>query len=278
MTEETPTFIYQRAAMPKSIADGLAKIMAEMKDIKKTGRNKFANYDYATDYDIFKIVQTALGEEGISLSMEYVAMKLLENNVMAVEYDFRWHHKDGSESAPIRWMGVSRDVSRDGKLQDKWFAQTSTSAAKYFVIRNLQIPVSTSVDDPDSGENDLQRQQEQQKPEQQKQKPKETGPKRRTKKEARDDYAKMVKDMKSCMTGKELAALMKKNEPAIKLLPADWEKTLREEAKAEYEGFRAAYEADQKSAEKKKGDLSKEVGDDDDEDPEFDPETGEIIT
>jgi hypothetical protein len=54
----------------KTIAAAICAVMLDCKGIKETGYNKHANYKYASDADILRVVQPSMAQHGLALTID----------------------------------------------------------------------------------------------------------------------------------------------------------------------------------------------------------------
>jgi ERF superfamily len=161
--------------------------------------------------DILKEITPLLGRHGLVIFQSETGRAMFDNdNVIAVEYAFSVVHASG-EAWPhqLRQTGVSRCRDSKGGWDDKALNKCHTAARKYFLLSLFQIPTGDE-EDADRGDNDR-------------------GTPRKTlaKKDARDIYTKLQAELDANATRRELNEWGEANVERIRLLPSDWQDTLR---------------------------------------------------
>lgn len=137
---------------PKNLVSKLAEITAEMQWIKKAGKNKFHDYEYATESDISDKVREVCGKHNVwlqfsmmpdTLRYEYFESKKGEARVRTIFVGkVTIHDGDSEEKIESIWPAFSHDSD------DKGANKAMTAFAKYAMIRTFSI--STGID-PDAG-------------------------------------------------------------------------------------------------------------------------------
>ena len=128
----------------------LVKVLAEIKRIKKTGRNDFHKYDYVTEADILDTVRDKLAEVGVFVftSQESVENREVkrtkdgqEKTSLATCVKMMHTFSDGESSFTVFSFGESEDTG------DKGLYKAVTGAMKYFLSKNFMI---STGDDPET--------------------------------------------------------------------------------------------------------------------------------
>ncbi len=147
-TEQAP-LVY-----PASIIKALCNVMGECGVVKKSGKNKFHNYDYATDEDLVGMVRPLMAKHGLALIPSLAGMPQVESvqtkngtashvSIM-MEYTLAAVSEDGKTGEvwpeKIRTFGEAIDNG------DKGFYKASTGANKYTIFRLFQLAAG---DDPE---------------------------------------------------------------------------------------------------------------------------------
>jgi hypothetical protein len=159
--------------------------------------------------DILKEVTPLIGRHGLVIFQSETGRAMFDNdNVIAIEYSFAVVHESG-ETWPhqLRQTGVSRCRDSKGGWDDKSLNKCHTAARKYFLLSLFQIPTGEEAD-ADKGENDHR-------------------PKMLAKKDARDIYTKLQAELDANTSRRELNEWGEANAERIRLLPEDWQDTLR---------------------------------------------------
>ena len=130
----------------------LVKVLGEITRLKKTGRNDFHKYDYATEADILDAVRSKLSDNGIFIftSQESVSnreVKRIDKNnqeKISISTSVKMKHTftDGSGYFEVFSFGESEDTG------DKGLYKAVTGAMKYFISKNFLI---STGDDPETG-------------------------------------------------------------------------------------------------------------------------------
>jgi len=142
MEIEQAQFVY-----PASIIKALCKIMGDCGTVKKSGKNKFHNYDYATDEDLVGMVRPLMAKHGLVLIPSLAGMPQVEavqtkngtatHVSIMMEYTLASVSEDGKTGEvwpeKIRTFGEAIDNG------DKGFYKASTGANKYTIFRLFQL-------------------------------------------------------------------------------------------------------------------------------------------
>jgi hypothetical protein len=139
----------ERPTPTPNIHKAVAHVMKNIGTIKKGGRNKFHGYDYARMEDLLEKVTPLMGEAGLAIYQSETGIQNVENNRLAVVYEFVVGHESGEERPPQRQTGVSMARDSKGNFDDKAIAKCHTNARKYFLLSLFQVPAG---DFPDSDE------------------------------------------------------------------------------------------------------------------------------
>lgn len=140
-----------------TLAKKLANVMGEVSRVKKSGRNSFHNYDYATESDLTDAIRVHLAEQGVAIlpSVLDVKSELLASSkrseiLTTVELEITLVCADSGEQRVVRWRGQGLDAG------DKGYYKAYTGAMKYFLMKTFLI--STGDDPEDDGQQDRPRQ------------------------------------------------------------------------------------------------------------------------
>jgi hypothetical protein len=137
-----------------SLYGKLARAMGKLKRLRKTGKNKFFNYDFVTDADVADAVREVLTEEGIAFfaSMVDCTQETIEKAKGGTTFKtvaiFEFTFADGETGATqtCLWRGESLDD------QDKGISKAATAAEKYFLLKTFMLSTGDPADDSDSDE------------------------------------------------------------------------------------------------------------------------------
>jgi hypothetical protein len=193
------------------ITKAIADVMKEVDVVAKRGENKFHSYRYATMGDILKEITPLIGRHGLVIFQSETGRAMFDDGgVIAIEYAFAIAHESG-ETWPhqLRQTGVSRCRDSKGGWDDKSLNKCHTAARKYFLLSLFQIPTGEESD-ADKGEND-----------------RDAPRKTLAKKDARDIYSKLQAGLDANASRRELNEWGEANADRIRLLPEDWQDTLR---------------------------------------------------
>jgi hypothetical protein len=187
-------------------------VMREVDVVAKHGENSFHRYRYAKMEDILKEITPLIGKFGLVIFQSETGRAMFDNdNVIAIEYAFAVAHESG-ETWPhqLRQTGVSRCRDSKGGWDDKSLNKCHTAARKYFLLSLFQIPTGEEAD-ADKGENDRARDR----------------PNTLAKKDAKDIYTRLQAELDANASRRELNEWGEANAERIRLLPEDWQETLR---------------------------------------------------
>lgn len=131
-----------RATLYKKIA----AVMGASDRVPKRGRNKFHNYDYATEADLVESLRGLLAEQGLAFLVSVVSQERIPSEMKAgdftrVELEFTLACADTGESVSCRMWGEGQDPG------DKGLYKAYTGAVKYFLMKTFLIPTG---DDPEA--------------------------------------------------------------------------------------------------------------------------------
>lgn len=123
----------------------IAAVMGASDRVPKRGRNKFHNYDYATEADLVESLRGLLAEQGLAflvsvLSQQRIASEAKAGDFTRVELEFTLACADTGESVSCRMWGEGQDPG------DKGLYKAYTGAVKYFLMKTFLIPTG---DDPE---------------------------------------------------------------------------------------------------------------------------------
>lgn len=127
---------------PKLFAK-LARVMAGIERIPKSGRNEHFSYDFATDSDVSDVIRTRLAQEGVCFLVSQVGEP--KRSAKSVEVNFAFTFACGETGAT--WTSYWTGEAQDG--QDKGISKAATSALKYFLMKTFMISTGDPTDDPD---------------------------------------------------------------------------------------------------------------------------------
>lgn len=129
----------------------LARVMANVGNIEKAGKNQFFNYKYTTADDAYSAIRAALSGEGLAFVASMTEVQQTEtgqtdkggNPVVRTlaTFEYTFIDPETGEFKTCLWTGEATDS------QDKGVSKASTSALKYFLLKTFII--STEHDDPD---------------------------------------------------------------------------------------------------------------------------------
>lgn len=128
----------------KNLAGAVARVMARVRYIEKTGRNQHFRYDYASDKDVLLAVQPAMAEEGLALIPVGAEATWTEigkgGNRCYLKRTWRLMHAESGESVEVVGWGVGEDRN------DKAVYKAETGALKYALTGLFLTPRG---DDPE---------------------------------------------------------------------------------------------------------------------------------
>lgn len=138
------------ATPQKKLVQKLAKVMGAVDWVEKRGRNKFFNYDYATESDIMDTVRKKLAEEGVFCltSVEETSTKDTSRKtrdgapifLTFVKTKHTFCDGETGETLEVFGHGCGEDSA------DKGVYKAITGAMKYFVSKNFLM---STGDDPE---------------------------------------------------------------------------------------------------------------------------------
>ena len=146
-----PAAAVERSAIGQ-ITAAVAKVMSEVGTIQKTGFNKFHGYHYASMADVFHAVTPLMGRHGIMYTQSEIEVKPIENNRLAVLYEFVFSHSSGESLPPMRFTSLVMARDSKGNYDDKALNKAHSNARKYVVVGLFNIPAG-DFDEADSDEN-----------------------------------------------------------------------------------------------------------------------------
>jgi len=151
LVQQLPTAPVQMLARTPtpSIHKAVARVMKLVGTIEKRGRNKYHGYPYARMEDVLEKVTPLMGEAGLAIYQSETGIQNIEDNRLAVVYEFTIGHESGEERPPQRQTGVSMARDSKGNFDDKAVAKCHTNARKYFLLGLFQVPAG---DFPESDE------------------------------------------------------------------------------------------------------------------------------
>lgn len=135
---------------PKTLIAKLAEAMAEMDWVKKRGKNKFFNYEYATESDILGAIRPELAKRGVWVQTLIDSVEERETGrqtreglpIKQVHVRTRhvFHDGDSDKTMEINGYGVGEDTG------DKGVYKAVTGAVKYAFSKNFLV---STGDDPE---------------------------------------------------------------------------------------------------------------------------------
>jgi len=149
----TPMPVIQREDVAK-LAGAIAKVMAEIGVVTKTGEHKHFHFKFTTANDLLTKLTPLMGKNGIAVIQDEVSRTFVESNYVAAVYEFTIMHESGAvwPHRP-RFTGLSLAKSEKGGFDPACLNKCAIAARKYFLLSLFQIPAS-DVDDADRGENE----------------------------------------------------------------------------------------------------------------------------
>ena len=132
----------------RKLVKKLAKVMSEVKYIKKNGFNKFNNYSYATESDVAEKVREVLADQQVIMlpdvvehsTREHVNRKGNTEYIATVKVKFTFIDGETGEELSIHSAGEGQDAG------DKAVYKAITGAQKYALMKAFMIPTG---DDPE---------------------------------------------------------------------------------------------------------------------------------
>ena len=139
------------------LAAKIAKVMAAIDSVPKTGRNDFHNYDYSTDDDVMQSVRPTMAEHNL-IALPSVKDRSIERvSTGKKEEDYQLHTRvtleitlidgDSGQSKTITWEGEAQDG------QDKGLYKAYTSGIKYWALKTFLLSADTDVETHDAAAN-----------------------------------------------------------------------------------------------------------------------------
>lgn len=142
-----------------TLARKLANVMAEVNRVKKSGRNDFHRYDYATESDLTDAIRGHLAAQGVAILPSVVEVKSeplassKRNEILTTAtLEITLVCAESGEQRVTRWQGQGLDAG------DKGFYKAYTGAMKYFLMKTFLI--STGDDPEDDGQQQAPKQQQ----------------------------------------------------------------------------------------------------------------------
>lgn len=134
--------------MPKSVAEAVNKVMADVKHVEKTGVNDFHRYKFAKVEDLLAQVQPAMVKAGLIVVQTEAHSELVaEGQAWAVTYSFGLQHASGEAwDGQVLQTGMATARNSKGGLDDKALNKCHTAARKYFLLALLQVPTGDLPD------------------------------------------------------------------------------------------------------------------------------------
>lgn len=142
-----------------TLARKLASVMAEVSRVKKSGRNDFHRYDYATESDLTDAIRGHLAAQGVAILPSVVEVKSeplassKRNEILTTAtLEITLVCAESGEQRVTRWQGQGLDAG------DKGYYKAYTGAMKYFLMKTFLI--STGDDPEDDGQQQAPKQQQ----------------------------------------------------------------------------------------------------------------------
>lgn len=129
---ETPT--------GRTLVKKLAKVMAIVESIPKTGYNAHHKYDYATERDITAAVRHHLAEQNVFVFPSVVSSEV-KGDITYAKVKFTLEDGDSGEKRECIIEGAGQDKG------DKGLYKAYTGATKYFLLKAFLMPTG---DDPET--------------------------------------------------------------------------------------------------------------------------------
>lgn len=128
----------------KSLASKLVKVMSKSSNVKKTGRNDFQKYDYATEADILREVRQSLIEENVFI-FSSIEGSHKEGDLTTVKVKNTFVDGDTGETFSVFSLGQGMS-----KNDDKGSNKAITAASKYFLLKNFLLPTGEDSEATDA--------------------------------------------------------------------------------------------------------------------------------
>lgn len=236
-------------ATERPVLKAISAIMADVGSVEKRGTNSFHNYAYATAADIAHALQKRMAAAGLIIIPHQRSLALIANeSVLAIEFEFSVEHVSGDklDHKPC-FTGMASARNTKGGFDDKAANKCLTAATKYFTLNLFRIPTG---DYPDSdGEADRA---DNGKDRAGPHSPDKTvtrdpntdlsgmnGTAGTPKRLARNDYERLVDELRLCMTPDACKEWGKLRKSEIEKLPEDWVVHLQEEYQKHKDGLQA---------------------------------------
>ena len=132
----------------KNILKKLHKVMSEIEAIGKTGRNKFHNYDYATEADVLQAVRQKLIDNKLMIIPSAGECFIHTHGDMFltdIEMGYTIWDVESGESIKTTWRGQGTDKG------DKGLYKAFTGGHKYFLMKTFFLPTDA---DPENDSRD----------------------------------------------------------------------------------------------------------------------------
>lgn len=130
------------------LTKAVCAVMADVKNVEKTGQNDFHRYAYASEADLLRALQPAMAQHGLMMAPVKIDVSYVEETGKQgdqVRCDavvtYRLQHTSG-ESIEVVALGQGSDKA------DKAAYKAMTGALKYALRQTFLIPTG---DDPDKG-------------------------------------------------------------------------------------------------------------------------------
>lgn len=131
----------------------MARVMGQLKRLKKSGHNNFFNYDFATEADVSDTIRELLAEQNIGLFTSMPGYEKMDAGVTkanVLQYNTIVHMEitlacgDSGATFTTQWYGEA--ITTD----DKGLNKAATSAVKYWLMKTFLLSTGDSADDPDN--------------------------------------------------------------------------------------------------------------------------------
>ncbi len=200
-----------------NVAKAVISVSREIGKIQKEGFNNFQRYKYTKWEDVNDKLSPLLVEHGLIIVQSEIARDILERSaegcVLAITYHFTLVHESGDSWPAVEWTSIARLTDKKGTPDDKAASKCHTQAEKGFCVKQFKIRTDDYIDTEYSPagkvlvEGDAHES--------------------LAKKDARDIYTKMQREVDACETAIELGTWGKENAERVQVLPRDWQTALR---------------------------------------------------
>ena len=127
------------AARP--LAMKLARVMAQVRNVPKRGRNDFHKYDYIMESDLVDALRSKLAEEGVAILSSVREHHITQSAdhrgraqyLSTVTLDVTFIDGDSGDSMTTTWIGQGSDAG------DKGYYKAYTGAFKYALMKTFLV-------------------------------------------------------------------------------------------------------------------------------------------